>query len=299
MAKKGPRVPLPATIKLPGIERTIQVNHCKMPNCSNFGIPARTRRAKPGPSRGRDPYYKVHSTKAGTVPSVRCKACKDNPPVKSNACIAQEVERLTEESGIWSLLESTSCGNTECGNHGRPIAFHPDEYRKRGKPPSGTGHYYQCKDCGRRTLVSDPIRLHDNNRRYAVDVLGRIANKAPVRGSYRGAKLKSPQAYYDIVKFLHRRCRNYSGSVDRALIDGRLRLPADLNVQSDAQVYLWGANSYSAPQTSSDRNSHPTGRSTLDEAPDRGTTEVRHMGGRVGHAPAPDPERSAKGHVLV
>ena len=36
MAKKGPRVPLPATIKLPGIERDIQVNHCKMPDCRNF-----------------------------------------------------------------------------------------------------------------------------------------------------------------------------------------------------------------------------------------------------------------------
>ena len=29
-----------------------------------------------------------------------------------------------------------------------------------------------------------------------------------------------------------------SGAVDRALIDGRLRLPAGLNVQSDAQNYL-------------------------------------------------------------
>ena len=238
MAKKGPRVPLPATIKLPGIERTIQVNHCKMPDCSNFGIPARTKQAKPGPSRGRDPHYKVHSTKAGTVPSVRCKACKDNPPVKSNDSIVQEVERLAEESGIWRLLESTSCGNGEFVNHGRPIDYHHDEYCKRGKPPSGNGHYHQCKNCGRRTLASDPIRLHDHNRRYAVDLLGRIANKAPVRRSYRSAKLNSPQAYYNILNFLQRRCRSYSGTVDRALIDGRLRLPADLNVQSDAQTYL-------------------------------------------------------------
>ena len=238
MAKKGPRVPLPATIKLPGIERTIQVNHCKMPDCRNFGVPARTKHAKPGPSRGRDPHYKVHSTKAGTVPAIRCKECKDVPPIKSNDCIAQEVERLAEESGIWTLLESAVCGNNQCENHYRPIAFYTDEYRKRGKPRSGNGHYYECTNCGRRTLVSDPVRLHDRNRRYAVDILGRIANKAPVRGSYRGAKLKSTQAYYQILDFLVRRCRSYSGSVDRALIDGRLRLPPDLNVQSDAQNYL-------------------------------------------------------------
>ena len=238
MPKSRPRVPLPATVVLPGAERTIQVNHCKMPDCSNFGVPARTKHAKPGPSKGRDPHYKVHSTKRGTVPSIRCKACKDNPPVKSNDCIVQEIDRLAEEGGIWTLLESVSCRNEDCDNHSLPIAFYPDEYRKRGKPKSGNGHYYQCKRCGRRMLVSDPIRLHDNNRRYAVDLLGRIANKAPVRGSYRGARLNSPQAYYDILNFIHRRCRDYSGTVDRALIDGRLRLPADMNVQSDAQVYL-------------------------------------------------------------
>lgn len=49
MARKGPRVPLPATIILPGIERDIQVNHCKMPDCRNFGVPARTKHAKPDP----------------------------------------------------------------------------------------------------------------------------------------------------------------------------------------------------------------------------------------------------------
>ena len=58
------------------------------------------------------------------------------------------------------------------------------------------------------------------------------------RGSYRGAKLKSPHACYRILDFLVRRCRTCSGAVDRALIDGRLRLPADLNVQSHAQNYL-------------------------------------------------------------
>ena len=236
MAKKRPRVPLPATFVLPGAERTIQVNHCKMPDCTNFGVPARTKHGKTGPSADRDQHYKVHSTSRGTIPSIRCKVCKDNPPVKSNDCIVQEIERLTDEGGIWRLEESTGCGNDACENHKRPVAFHPKEYRKRGKPPSGVGHYYQCKRCGRRTLVSDPVRLHQNHR-HAVDVLGRIANEAPVRGSFRGARLKSTQAYYQILDFLTRRCRAYSGNVDRALIDGRLKLPKDLNVQSDAQVY--------------------------------------------------------------
>ena len=237
MAKKKPRVPLPAKIALPGTKRTIQVNHCKMPSCENYGVPARTQHGKTGPSANRDMHYKVHSTSKGQIPAIRCKECKDLPPIKSNASIVSEVERLTELSGIWSLEESTGCGNLVCDNHTRPIAFHPKEYRKRGKPASGKGHYYQCKRCGRRTLLSDPVRLHDDTRRYAVDILSRIANKSPIRGAVRSARLKSTQAYYQILDFIYRRCRAYNGAVDRALMEGRLRLPADLNIQSDAQVY--------------------------------------------------------------
>ena len=237
MEKSRPRVPLAATIDLPGVQRTIQVNHCKMPDCSNFGIPARTKHGKTGPSADRDMRYKVHSTNKGTTPAIRCKVCLDMPPIKSNASIVAEVERLAAESGIWSVEESTACHNAECENHAHPIALHPTEYRKRGKPKSGKGQYYECKRCRRRTLVSDPVRLLDGSRRHAVDLLGRIANKSPVRGSIRGARLKSIPAYYRIVDFLHRRCRAYSGTVDRALIDGRLKLPEDMNIQADAQVY--------------------------------------------------------------
>ena len=237
MPTSKPRVPHPADLDLPGSRRTIEVNHCKMPDCSNFGVPARTEHGKPGPSADRDPNYKLHSTKGGQIPSIRCKACLDNPPVRSNASIAKEVERLAAENGIWTLEETMGCRNADCENHGRPVAFHPDEYRRRGKPKSGVGQYYECRRCRRRTLVSEPVRLHDGNRRRAVDVLTRIANKAPIRGSARGARLKSTQAYYQIIDFLHRRCRSYSGAVDRAFIDGRLKLPKDMNIQSDAQVY--------------------------------------------------------------
>ena len=233
--ERRPRVPLPAVIKLPGAERTIQVNHCKMPACENFGVPARTEPITYGPSGQRDTAYTLRHS--GGLPGIRCKACEDRPPIKSNAAIASEVDRLTRDSGIWRLEEITGCGDAECENHVRPIAFHPDGYRKRGKPKSGQGQYYQCKSCGRRSLVSDPVRLRDFNRRHAADMLGRIANKSPVRGSSRGAGLPSMQNYYQIVDFLHRRCRAYSGAVDRAFIDGRLSLPEDLDIQSDAQVY--------------------------------------------------------------
>ena len=63
-------------------------------------MPARTRHAKPGPSVGRDPAYKLASTVKGTVPSIRCKACNESPPLKSNPCIVAEIERLADAGGL-------------------------------------------------------------------------------------------------------------------------------------------------------------------------------------------------------
>ena len=233
--ERRPRVPRPAFIELPGAQREIQVNHCKIPGCDNFGVPARWEPSKRGPSSERDLAYTLQKGKG--IPGIRCKACGDGPPVKSNAAIARELARLSRESGIWRPEELTGCRNAQCENHARPIGFHPDAYRKRGKPPSGKGQIYECRACGRRTRLSDAVRLHDRHRRMAADIFGRIANKSPVRGCCRGGGIRSTNSYYKILDFVHRRCRAYSGTFDRAFIDGRLQLPEDMNVETDAQVY--------------------------------------------------------------
>ncbi|MXW44570.1 MAG: GNAT family N-acetyltransferase [Gammaproteobacteria bacterium] len=79
--------------------------------------------------------------------------------------------------------------------------------------------------------------MHHNHRARAADVFGRIINKAPMRCAVSGAKLKSNAAYYWILRFIEARCRSCSGAVDRALMDGRMRLPRQITVEADAQVY--------------------------------------------------------------
>ena len=56
-------------------------------------------------------------------------------------------------------------------------------------------------------------------------------------GPVRGSGLESTASYYDILTFIRDRCQAYSGAVDRALIDGKLRLPASMNIESDNQSY--------------------------------------------------------------
>ena len=41
-----PRIPLPAITRLIGKRRKIQVNHCRMPDCENYGISARPEHSK-------------------------------------------------------------------------------------------------------------------------------------------------------------------------------------------------------------------------------------------------------------
>ena len=53
----------------------------------------------------------------------------------------------------------------------------------------------------------------------------------------RGAQLNSTSAYYRILDFIHARCLAYSARIDRAFIDGELRLPRKMVIESDAQSY--------------------------------------------------------------
>ena len=180
--------------------------------------------------------YKIHKSSKAHLPSVKCKSCGDTPPLKSNASIASELQRIIRVGGLHTLAESVACRNPECENHARPIAYHRKCYQKSSKAPGG-GQYYICKACGRYVLLSDPVRLHKTHRALAVDVFGRIANKAPMRRAVNGARLKSPGAYYRILNFIERRCRTFSGTYDRAMLDGRVRLPQEIVVEADAQVY--------------------------------------------------------------
>ncbi len=143
---------------------------------------------------------------------------------------------MTDKDGLLRQEEATGCRQASCEHQGLPIASNRKHYLKKGRI-AGRGSCYQCKACGSKVLLSQPIRLHDDHQRLAVDLFSRIANKSPVRGTVRGLGLASTQSYYNILNFIHDRCRVYSGHVDRALMDGKIKLPVDMTVESDSQIY--------------------------------------------------------------
>ena len=86
----GPRVPLGVANPLDP-SANIQINHCRMPDCDNYGIPARAIPVKRGPSADGDLDYKVATTNKGRVSALVCKCCGEKPPIKSNQGIAEEL----------------------------------------------------------------------------------------------------------------------------------------------------------------------------------------------------------------
>ena len=231
------RIPETANAGILGETFPVQVNHCRTPGCANFGVPARTKRGKPGPSADRDLRYKLNSTAKGQEPAVECKACKGKGAVRSNVGIAEEIERIADYAR--PLEHRFACKTEGCANEGLSIGQHRHLYVKRGYYKTPDNPYYQCRVCKRRVLVSHKAcRLHDKNQALAADVFSRLANKSPVRRTVEGAGLRGHADYYTILDFIHRRCREMNGAVTRAFLTGARRLPAAMNVAIDSQSLM-------------------------------------------------------------
>ena len=95
-----------------------------MPYCINYADPAKTTKVKKATKANRDRAYRVHPTHSGTVPTILCKACKNNPPIKYNASIISEIRRLAACTGLWhpsarSYITGVSVTSTIAGQNSK------------------------------------------------------------------------------------------------------------------------------------------------------------------------------------
>ncbi|MCU7805603.1 MAG: hypothetical protein KZQ96_20645 [Candidatus Thiodiazotropha sp. (ex Lucinoma borealis)] len=230
------RIPPTSQLKLGAAQtQPLQVNFCKNPRCDNFGITAKEEPIKPGPNPNRDIHYKVTNTAKGRIPAILCKSCKEKIPIKSNAGISAEFERITRS--ILTTTEKLVCKTAKCPNFGCSVGTHPERYSKAGFHSVTGEQLYLCKACKKRILASDPVRIHHKTQHLASDLFSRVANKSPVRGTIRGMSIKSTDTYYSILDFISRRCNLLSGKFDRRMINGEVLLPKTLKLSVDVQEY--------------------------------------------------------------
>lgn len=106
---------IPIKLRTPLEENGIQVNFCKSPTCTNFGIPASQLRPKRNP--GQPNPYTVVAGGAG-YPHLRCNQCGEHIPLKSNLGVVEETARLQREI---AEPKEPSCPG-DCENNGTPVS---------------------------------------------------------------------------------------------------------------------------------------------------------------------------------
>jgi transposase-like protein len=222
---KGPRIPL----EFDGI----QVNHCKSPQCANFGYPANANRPYRRSGTGAVLGDYLVGTSNRDTPSIKCAFCNEKSPIRSNQAVAEEYARLGNH--IYRPVVEPSCKTEGCAMFGIPLSKSGGQYISFGKTPAGTQRY-RCLEC-KKTFIGkqNPIlgqRRSEKNR----DVFILIVNRVPLSRIAETTTL-SPKAVYDKLEFIHRQCRLYSGRQEAKLLKPDFVLPK-MYVAVDRQYYL-------------------------------------------------------------
>ena len=214
-----------------GSTRVIQVNFCKNPACTNFGIPASIRKyarqanvSAPLPGT----QYGLLASGKGT-PTLDCKVCGETPPLKSNLGISEELARI---SAFLATPAAPSCPSKTCGNHGVPVNGSAALYYGIGKSDCGSQRY-KCRACGKTFSVAVRATHHQRQPQKNLMLFRLLMNKSPMSRVCEVADI-SPKTYYDRLNFFHERCLTYVAAQERRLLESEYRR---LYVAVDRQAY--------------------------------------------------------------
>jgi transposase-like protein len=181
--------------RVPDAVDGIQVNFCKNPTCSNYGVPASVKKQTRGPGarlRGRD-RYKVQA---------------------SNLAIQEEAVLLSE---YLNPKEEPSCPKPSCSNHAIGISSGKSHYHSFGKTESGSVRY-RCKLCGKTFSVGGAtLRQKKPHKNKLIFQL--LMNKTPFRRICEVANVE-PYTLYAKINFLCQESLAFAASRERRLLEG-------------------------------------------------------------------------------
>ncbi|MDP2762110.1 MAG: hypothetical protein Q8O64_17220 [Sideroxyarcus sp.] len=189
----------------------IQVNYCKNPACQNFGVPALNR---PGSRKISDGY--VSGSAGAGLPVLACRFCGENPPIKSNLAISEELNRLLADL---TPASTPSCPDTQCTNHAIPVDAGKGHYQSFGLTPSGSKRYL-CKSCRKTFAVSSKATLRQRQSDKNQLIFSLLMNKSPMRRICEVADIH-PETLYQRIDFFYRQCKAFVASYERPLLEGK------------------------------------------------------------------------------
>lgn len=200
----------------------IQVNFCKNPSCSNYGVPALN---VEGRKKVNDGY--IASGGGTSTHFLQCKVCGEHPPIKSNLAIAEERTRFLKELAV---APEPSCPTDSCPNHGVPVG---KGYQSIGLSPSGSQRY-RCNLCKKTLSVGKSTtgqkQPHKNRLIFSL-----LMNKSPMRRICEVADI-GPEGLYGKIDFLYRQCLAFAAAREQRLLAG-MAIPR-LYLGVDRQDYI-------------------------------------------------------------
>lgn len=224
-AEKPDRVPAEAD--------GIQVNFCKNPACSNYGVAPKATVSLGRTDQGAQDSYAVQAS--GGMPVLQCRACGEYPPIKSNAAITEERARLLKDL---AQTPEPSCPDESCSNHAVPIGIGKN-YQSIGLSKSGSRRY-RCKVCRKTfsvgTSTTGQKQPHKNRLIFSL-----LMNKSPFRRICEVADI-GPESVYGKINFIYGQCLAFAADREKRLLKG-MEIPR-LYIGVDRQDYMvnWTRN---------------------------------------------------------
>jgi transposase-like protein len=219
--------------RIPVAHGGIQYNSCKNPKCSQFGvhIPEVGIRGK---TKG---AYSIVSA-GKNYPTLKCNACGEMPPLKSNKGIADEVERLS----AYLKEEEIFCPNDKpdeetgevCSNHANRVPVGTKKaYIKSGKNSVGSPRM-KCCGCGKVFLVGSKPAVGQHDTHMNREIFSMLVNKVPLSRIVKMLNI-SWAVLYRRIDFIHSQCMKFAAHREAKLRDMPLKR---VYLAVDAQDYL-------------------------------------------------------------
>lgn len=207
----------------------VNVNFCRNPLCTNFGVPAKLEDGRGRSKRGTNERSCYVLSGTGDQASLNCSICNIKTVIKSNKEVWEEFDRHLK---TLSQPRGHHCPNDGCENHHKLFDSHPKSYFRHGTSASGASRY-RCRACRKtfsvRTAHSRHRKSHENKSVFQL-----LVSKVAITKIAQITDL-SPAAVYDKIGFIHEQCREFLADRERQLPEMEL---GDMKTCTDIQDYM-------------------------------------------------------------
>lgn len=188
---------------------SIQYNHCKNPNCANFGVPASQDK-----KYGGNTYNLTGGSRgngSSNIPLLRCNCCGEYFPMKSNLGIVEEIKRISNYLEI--ATKEVCCPKEDCSNHNIPVGT-KKAYRSYGTTGAGAKRY-RCNTCLTTfSIAKDTQWQHDTH--HNIEIFKLLVNKVPLNRIIEITGV-SWAVLYNRIDYIHRQCMAFASNRENKL----------------------------------------------------------------------------------